>query len=306
MTSIHIVSNTISKSGKINLTNDFMVHLPYPIDALNKDAYLEVQNVCYPLSTKNVEEQKCSFNFKYKITKFMKKRNGDLTFNDRVDFNSKKYIIPSGIYDLQRLLDYMNGILDEYDIKFIYEKSGKVHFNVNLTLEYWLLEYSSSASGAPSQAHDGGVHDKFRVSSKDGEIQFEFNMSETLAFMLGFNNSSIVITKDKTKINNNNELIADHLPDVSDGLNKMFIYCEELEATLVGDSYSELLTTVPIQWSGQGKANGELVCYEPKKTLKKFKKSIITNLHIKIKDTTDKLIPFDSGTVSLDCLIQYA
>lgn len=295
--SIYITSNTKSKSGNENLTNNFTMHLVHPIDALNKDAYLDVQNVCYPLTTKNIDEENFHFKFAFDITKFMKNKTGQTNYNEVVIYESQIYHIPTGIYDLNRLLDYMNNILKEYDIDFTLEKSGKVHLNVNLALEYWLIQYNKQI------AHDGGVCEKFRLSSKDAKIGFTIQMSEKLSFMLGFKKSLI-------KLNNETdtfiEVKADFLPDVSDGLNKMFIYCEELEATLVGDSYSELLTTVPIQWSGQGQGNGTLNCFSPAKQLRKFKKSIINDLHIKIKDTADKLIPFDSGTVSLDCIIHYA
>ena len=66
------------------------------------------------------------------------------------------------------------------------------------------------------------------------------------------------------------QIILYFLPDVSDGLNKFYIYCEELERVLIGDTSAELLAIVPIDWSKQGKGTGELINYTPDKAKKIF------------------------------------
>ena len=101
-------------------------------------------------------------------------------------------------------------------------------------------------------------------------------------------------------------ILSDFLPDVSDGLNKFYIYCEELERVLIGDTSAELLSIVPIDWSKQGKGSGELICYTPDKAKKKFKKTIVSSLHISLRDGEGELIPFDSGSILISCLIHRA
>ena len=101
-------------------------------------------------------------------------------------------------------------------------------------------------------------------------------------------------------------ILSDFLPDVSDGLNKFYIYCEELERVLIGDTSAELLANVPIDWSKEGKGTGKLINYTPDKAKKKFKKTLISSLHISLRDGEGKLIPFDSGSVLISCLVHHA
>ena len=93
---------------------------------------------------------------------------------------------------------------------------------------------------------------------------------------------------------------------MSDGLNKFYIYCDKLERVLVGDTSSELLAIVPINWAKQGEGSGELINYQCDKAKKKFKKILVSSLHISIRDSEGNLIPFDSGSVLISCLIHYA
>ena len=84
-------------------------------------------------------------------------------------------------------------------------------------------------------------------------------LSPKLAFILGFINHDLHFEQvvDGDVINSTAQIIlSDFLPNVSDGLNKFYIYCEELEKVLVGDTSAELLSIVPTDWSKQGKGSG--------------------------------------------------
>ena len=134
-------------------------------------------------------------------------------------------------------------------------------------------------------------------------------LSPKLAFMLGFKLEDLHFeqTKDEeTVISTAQSILSDYLPDVSDGLNKFYIYCDELERVLVGDTSAELLAIVPIDWSKQGTGTRELINYTVDKIKKKFKKTLVSSLHISLKDGEGKLVPFDSGSVLISCLIHYA
>ena len=122
----------------------------------------------------------------------------------------------------------------------------------------------------------------FHLSSKSCEnfkknfkISLVLKLSPKLAFMLGFKLEDLHFeqTKDEeTVISTAQSILSDYLPDVSDGLNKFYIYCDELERVLVGDTSAELLAIVPIDWSKQGTGTGELINYTVDRIKKNFKK----------------------------------
>ena len=127
--------------------------------------------------------------------------------------------------------------------------------------------------------------------------------------MLGFKLEDLhfeQVNDDHTLITTAQSVLSDYLPDVSDGLNKFYIYCDELERVLVGNTSAELLAIIPIDWSKQGQGTGELISYSVDKVKKKIKKTLVSSLHISLKDGEGKLIPFDSGSVLINCLIHYA
>ena len=127
--------------------------------------------------------------------------------------------------------------------------------------------------------------------------------------MLGFKLEDLhfeQVNDDNTLITTAQSVLSDYLPDVSDGLNKFYIYCDELERVLVGNTSAELLAIIPIDWSKQGQGTGELISYSVDKVKKKFKKTSVSSLHNSLKDGEGKLIPFDSGSVLINCLIHYA
>ena len=91
--------------------------------------------------------------------------------------------------------------------------------------------------------------------------------------MLGFKLEDIHFEQtndDTTLITTAQSVLSNYLPDVSDGLNKFYIYCDELERVLVGDTSAELLAIIPIDWSKQGTGTGELINYSADKIKKKF------------------------------------
>ena len=294
--SLQILSNTIME-GRVNRTNEFEMKLLYPIDALNNPVFIEVLEVSYPASTKNVGENDCWFILQIFYEDF--KKNTDQTYEKcKLQFLSKDFIIPEGIYSLKKLINFLNNMLEEYDIFFLKDNDGKIRVSVNMYIEYWKKS------------------NKFELSSKSCEnlkkktkISLLLKLSKKLAFMLGFKLEDLHFEQE-----NNNEtinttaqtILSDYLPDVSDGLNKFYIYCDELERVLVGDTSAELLAIIPIDWVKQGTGTGELINYSVDKVKKKFKKTIISSLHISLKDGEGKLIPFDSGSVLINCIIHNA
>ena len=108
-------------------------------------------------------------------------------------------------------------------------------------------------------------HLKFKIS-------LTITLSKELAFILGFKQSVLHFLEeiDNETINSTAQTIfLDYSPDVSDGLNKFYIYCDELERVLVGDTSSELLAIVTINWAKQGEGSGEIINYQCDKAKKK-------------------------------------
>ena len=167
-------------------------------------------------------------------------------------------------------------MLEEYDIFVSKDNNSKIKISTNLYIEYWLNQRSSTTG----KQHDGENLNKFHLSSKSCEnlqkkfkISLILNLSEKLAFILGFKNQVLHFVQeiDNEAVNTTAQTIfSDYSPDVSDGLNKFYIYCDELERVLVGDTTSELLAIVPINWAKQGEGSGELINYLCDKAKKKF------------------------------------
>ncbi|CAB3997389.1 Hypothetical predicted protein [Paramuricea clavata] len=92
------------------------------------------------------------------------------------------------------------------------------------------------------------------------------------------------------------------LPDISNGIDKMFVYCEQLEMSVVGDTYAPLLAITPLNGSDRG--SGALCTYTPPSTRRRLIKSKIDQFKVTIYDTTHTLIPFSSGTVNIECVVE--
>ena len=89
---------------------------------------------------------------------------------------------------------------------------------------------------------------------------------------------------------------------MSDGIDKMFICCEEVENSIVGDTYARLLAIVPLKAKDRG--SGALYTYTPPNIQRKLVKARINELNIGIYDTTFTLIPFSGGTVNIEYVIE--
>ena len=131
---LQILSNTIME-GRVNKTNEFEMKLLYPIDALNNPAFIEVLEVSYPASTKNVGENDCWFILQMFYEDF--KKIGGGYEKCKLQFLSKDFIIPEGIYSLKKLINFLNNMLEEYDIFFLKDNDGKIRISVNMYIEYW-------------------------------------------------------------------------------------------------------------------------------------------------------------------------
>ena len=109
-----ILSNTVME-GRVNKTNEFEMKLLYPIDALNNPAFIEVLEVSYPSSTKNVGEKDCWLVLQIFYEDF--KKSGANSYEKcKLQFLSKDFFVLEGIYNFKKLINFLNNMLEEYDI----------------------------------------------------------------------------------------------------------------------------------------------------------------------------------------------
>ncbi len=283
---LQIISDSQNHVGTTNHTNEFTMSLNHEIDAENNNAYIHVLNVSYPLTVKNVLEDDCWLEIKYDFKDF---KSDNTTC--KVSFDTGKIYLPSGVYTLDTLLRVINSHTEQYDIILSKTRQGKIGVHLTFENEYWFQQFKSiDGLNYP----DKYFHTLFKALLTGYAVAF--NYSPKLQYMLGLEK---VDFSDDYK-----SYWGKNMTDIMDGVNKMFIYCDEVEASVVGDSNSKLLAIVPIELNGQG--TGQLFSYSPPIIPKKLIKSKITQLHIKLCDPSNRLIPFDACTVNIECVVENA
>ncbi len=281
---LQIISDSQNHVGTTNHTNEFTMSLNNEIDAENNNAYIRVLNVSYPLTIKNVLDKDCWIEIKYEFTDFKGRFNN---VSCKVLFETGKIYLPSGVYTLDTLLQTINSHTEQYDIILSKTREGKIGIHLTLDIEFWYQQFQSNDG-----TNDNILYKLFKEHVTG--LKVLFNYSPKLRYMLGLDD---VEFSDDFR-----SYWGKHMTDIMDGVSKMFIYCDEVEA--VGDSNSKLLAIVPIELNGQG--TGQLFSYTPPVIPKKLIKSKITQLHIKLCDPSNRLIPFDTGTVNIECVVENA
>jgi hypothetical protein len=249
---LQIVSDSVNRVGMKNYTNDFTMSLSEPIDAENNDVYLRVLNVSYPLTIKTVLDD-CWFKVEYTFKGFKGSANPA-----EVIFSTGKINLPDGIYTMKTLVDTLNSYVEEYDIIISQTREGKIGVHFNFNIQYWFQQFKST----DGLAYNGGSLNSFQSGHTVLPLNVSFAYSPKLQYMLGLE-----------QVDFNEKYTAywgKNLPDIMDGVNKIFIYCDQIDASIVGDSKSRLLAVVPIELDGQG--SGELFTYSPAKHVKKADK----------------------------------
>ncbi|CAB3995355.1 Hypothetical predicted protein [Paramuricea clavata] len=322
---IQIVSNAINQAGGTNYTNEFVMLLPMMLDAENRELFMHVLNISYLLTIENVLKEKCGV----RITlHFPTTSNSGIAIKYKTDM----IYIPLGYYSLKGLISILNSYVYEYDVRFTVLNSGRIGVTYSIEREYWHSDTNIvTTNSAPLQ-----IYQTFSQNTNEG-TEFEMELTESLQYMLGlrkivvhssverlknhttyFNETRHLVSAEEFNVlkyydlmNVANELgdnnfactfMGAELPDISDGVDKMFIYCEQLEMSIVGDTYAPLLAIVPLKEKDRG--NGSLCVYTPPDTRQQFIKSRINELKIGLYDTTHTLIPFSSGTVNIECVVE--
>ena len=311
---ILISSNTENKVGGKNYNNDFVVSLPEIIDGENSQKSIRVLNVAYPKTIENVGGKKCGIKLDFI---FYLDFNND---NAAAKFTSDWLFLPPGQYDLKSLVNTINMLVNEYDGFFFILNGGHVGINFAASVTHLFTGILDSA------------YQKYVKKKVSNNINIE--MTETLKYMLGL--SKLVLHPEvaahkkqlleqapgQTPLTDW-EYISDYLAkpnliskltreytlcygkyltDITNGINTIFIYCNEVARSIVGDTNSRLLTCVHIQ-KDDG-VSGELVSYTPPAFVTRLINSKIEKLHITLRDTEYNLIQFSAGTVNISCVVE--
>jgi hypothetical protein len=90
--------------------------------------------------------------------------------------------------------------------------------------------------------------------------------------------------------------------DMSNGVKKLYIYCDKVEQSIVGDVKARLLVAIPIRVEDQGSAL--LRTYEPPTIVRGLIKNKILAFHVQIHDVSFTPILFTSGSLAIEAVIE--
>ena len=303
---IQIVSNARNIIGGENFTNEFVMPLPTLLDGENRDMYIRVLNISYPLTIQNVLQKKCGIAVRMRFPTV----SNDINFD--VKYETDMMYLPPGYYTLTEMVNTLNAFVDEYDITFKILNGGCVGVSYSIERNYYFSNPLITQANVNTDDHrytslNHAPTQHFReydYTTANGD-ELEIDITPTLAYMLGL--STFVIDpsvvkykteqlaldnslKDKTwyhfmnkSYNTGQNLFActfygAYLPDISDGIDKMFIYCDEVEMSIVGDTYARLLAIVHLK--GENRGDGSLCLYTPPDIRRKLIKSKINQFKI--------------------------
>jgi hypothetical protein len=295
--------------------------IPEQIDAENGQKVIRVLNVTYPLTIDNVTSQNCGIRLKYQFAGFRGKiRNaysGKPT--ESVEFDTEWLYVPAGYYTLSKLLEVLNAYMNEYGVYFIALPSKRIGVTLNVSGLIFTYRYRHNDPVKSTTFENGVGHG------------IEFEMTKDLKYMLGLEKwvlhptvvseavfrgwekdaSLLQIIKvvylkmnayDKPYNPALGTFYGKHLPDMTNGLTRMFIYCDEVVDSIIGNTHGKMLVMLQIETDAMGSAH--LYTYTCPETSIKLIRSKIDKFHIKVCDSEFNLIQFSAGTLGLECIVE--
>jgi hypothetical protein len=268
--------------------------LPEEIDAENDRKSIRILNVTYPQTIENVHEEECGIRIKYNLSRVIRGLPASLKYQTPLMF------LPAGHYSLNKMLRYLNELVDEYDMAFVIQEGGRIGVKFN-GLPVLIEQNMAGDDGVTWNTDFVGAKKKY-----GGSDLFSFDMTPALEYMLGLKEIVLHPYIQKWKIGHSlahldwlpfiiatysNDTKQEHstfygqlMPDMSNGVKKMYIYCDEVEQSVVGDVKARLLVSIPIRVEDQGSAS--LRTYEPPTIVRGLIKNRISAFHIQIHDVS--------------------
>jgi hypothetical protein len=219
--------------------------------------------------------------------------------------------LPAGHYTLKKLIKVLNSFVNEYDVSFVIQEGGRIGVRFDPILNY-VYNYSENNDGMT-------YSDQMNMTQFRADL--EIDLTESLNYMLGLTEWVIHPKIKKAMVNlaglglplmiciiflgklpEHYTFYGKYMPDMSNGITELFIYCDEVEQSIVGDTKGRLLAIIPLNIENQGSSS--LCTYRPPEVNRGLIKCKITHLHIGVYDKTYTLIPFSTGTVTIECVIE--
>jgi hypothetical protein len=302
---VQIYSNTKNQEGDVNYNNKFTMTL----------------NVTYPLMIDNVEDNACGIRFTYKIC-WNPATPSALVQRDYIKFETEWMYLPPGYYTLKKIVKELNRFVMEYGMHFSILAGGRVGVSLGISPKY-VYRYSDA---------DNLAHTNYIVKSTN---DFSFEMTKDLKYMLGLD--AYVMHPEVTNIFKGGTwnwtapapptqmqlilatvLLANfesrtinklwyffygkYAPDMTNGKTRMFIYCDEVVPSAVGDVRAPLLAQLKIEPNHD--MVGGVYTHDLPVVSHELINTQIKNLHIRICDLENKLIQFNGGSVGIECIIE--
>jgi hypothetical protein len=306
---VQIYSNTPNQEGDVNYNNKFTMTLPEPIDGENKTCYIRALNVTYPIMINNVEDKTFGIRFKHRLF-----WNKQLLAKDNVEIESEWLYLICGRYTLKKIIQKLNALTREYGF----------YFSINMEPKY-VYRY---------QQVSPVLFEQYTVKSA---MDFSFEMTKDLKYVLGMDEFvfhpevgtvgwvgmgylpadyvfgytpmeyilTTVITANVNGDTVNNLwylMYGKYSADITNGKTRMFIYCDEVVPSFVGDVRAPLLAQVSLQ-TKYDKSVG-LYTHDLPDISRELINTQKKNLHIRICDLQNNLIQFNGGSVGIECIIE--
>ncbi|CAB3996216.1 Hypothetical predicted protein [Paramuricea clavata] len=320
---VQIYSNTKNQEGDVNYNNKFTMTLPEQIDGENKKRFIRALNVSYPLMIDNVDDKMCGIRFSYKIF-WNPVLYLALAAKDYVKFETEWMYLPRGYYTIKKMIKELNRFVQEYGMNFVLLPGGRVGLSLGIMPSYF---YSYNTA-------DGLTKNTYTVRSPD---DFSFEMTKDLKYMLELDQYVLHpdvenIFKDGTTVWTNptpptqmqtilttvltakvmgdpiNKLwyfiYGKYAPDMTNGKTCMFIYCDEVVPSVVGDVRGPLLAQLQIKRQDDDNMIEAMHTHDLPSVTHELINTQIKNLHIRICDMENKLIQFNGGSVGIECIIE--
>jgi hypothetical protein len=194
------------------------------------------------------------------------------------------------------MLRYLNELVDEYDMAFVIQEGGRIGVKFN-GLPVLIEQTIGTGTDFKAARPIYGGHDLF---SYEMTTSLDLKIGSALAYLdwLPF----IIATYGNDTKREHSTFYGKFMPDMSNGIKKLYIYCDEVEQSIVGDTKARLLVTIPIKVEDQGSAS--LSTYEPPAVVRGLIKSKLPAFHVQIYDVSFKPIIFSSGSLSIEAVIE--
>jgi hypothetical protein len=323
---IQIYSNTKNQEGDVNYNNKFALTLPEPIDGENKTRYIRALNVTYPLMINNLQEKTCGIRFKHRLF-----WNSHPTVQgDYIIIETDWIYLTPGRYTLKKLIRILNAISQEFGIDFSILAGGHVGVSVDMEPKY-IYRYNNTDKLTYTPYYARDPTDFSFEMNKD--LKYILGMDKVILHPEVqdiFDDGTLIwidptgmdlpptpleqilctlfykIGSSPVKASSGNKLwyffYGKYSADITNGITRLFVYCDEVVPSIVGNVRAPLLAQLSLQ-TDYDKSVG-LYTHDLPDISRELINTKIKNLHIRICDVENNLIRFNGGSVGIECIIE--